>query len=278
MRGFPFIPGSMGLELLMFPTKWFTRAIRSRFSKPDAIGQIEMESRIGHVLWAADLSGNEKPLLPALFDHLAVEAGLRGIQTLIASTHRDNYTFEILLKAGYSPISFKNIWKYQPKSIIGNTQGFSWRRTRSSDLFPVSLVQNRLLNRQEKIFVASVNDSPPDFVLTKDDNVYGYAHVIANQKQLLITPVIDHGKESAFFVIEILIRDFFGQRQTTYLAQLSSQHWIEFIPEDQITPAVPRQEIMAKFLAVQDQQRAVEHAHVRRNQHTDIITPSIKPE
>jgi hypothetical protein len=275
MRGFPFIPGSMGLEILMFPTNCFTRAIRSRFYRPDAIGQVEVERGTGRILWVADFSSNEKPLLPDLLDNLAVEAGLRGIQTLIASTHKENYAFECLLNAGYTPITFKNVWNFQPKSITDGTKKFSWRRAHSYDLYPISLFQNKILSRPEKIITPPVNDIPPGFVLAKNDVVCGYAHVVVNQKQMLITPVIDPGKDPESSALNNLVTEFFGQQRIIYLVQSSSQQWIEKILDDQITLALPRQEIMVKFLAVRDEQRAADYLHSRRNQHTDIVTPSI---
>ncbi|MCD6576423.1 MAG: hypothetical protein J7K66_00240, partial [Anaerolineaceae bacterium] len=113
MRGFKYIPSSIGLECLMFPINWYTRAIRSNSIHASAIGQVEIEHTGGHILWTLDLSNRENKLSADLLNNLAVEAELRSLHFLSASALKNEYTYKKLFNAGYSPFFWQKIWQYK---------------------------------------------------------------------------------------------------------------------------------------------------------------------
>jgi hypothetical protein len=276
MRGFQYIPSSIGLECLMFPINWYTRVIRSNPVHAVAIGQVEIEHTGGRILWALDLSNQEKSLSSDLLDNLAVEAGLRGLHFLAAAAFKDECSYEALFNAGYSPSVWQKIWQYKTDFQTDDTYGFKWRKVRSSDLLSISLLQNKLLSPIEKTIVPPANKKPPAFILFLKETVCGYAYVMTSPDKVMITPIIEPEIPFAVSVLKILVRKFFRHIPVYYLVQTSSQRWIETAFADQIELIHPRHEIMVKHLAVHDKNLASNFNHSRSNRHTDVITPIIK--
>jgi len=276
MRGFQYIPSSIGLECLMFPINWYTRVIRANPVRAVAIGQVEIEHTGGRILWALDLSHQEKMLSANLLDNLAVEAGLRGLHFLAAAVSKDEYTYEVLFNAGYSPSAWQKIWQYKTDFQTDNPLGYKWRKARPSDLLSINLLQNKLLSPNERTIVPPANKKPPAFVLFHEETVCGYAYVMTAPDKILITPIIESEIPFTVSVINILVRKFFRHTPVYYLVQTSSQRWIETALADQIVLIQPRHEIMVKHLAVHDKNLASNFNHSRSNRHTDIVTPIIK--
>lgn len=276
MRGFQYIPSSMGLEILMFPTNWFTRAIRTNPFQSVAFGQVEIEHAGGRILWVVDLSDQEKAFSADLLDNLTMEAGLRGLHFLTASASKDDYAYEYLTNGGYTPAIWQKIWQYKADFQIDCTSEFTWRKVRHSDLFSINLLQSKLLSHIERAITPSTSKKSPAFILFHDDTVCGYAYVMTAHDKVMITPVIDSEKSLNETIIKNLVCKFFRRSRTYYLVQTSSQPWIETILADQIRIIQPRHEIMAKYLAVHDKQLASNYNRSKSNQHTDIVTPISK--
>jgi hypothetical protein len=260
----------------MFPINWYTRVIRSNPVHAVAIGQVEIEHTGGRILWALDLSNQEKSLSANLLDNLAVEAGLRGLHFLAAAAFKDEYSYEALFNAGYSPSFWKKIWQYKTDFQTDDTYGFKWRKVRPSDLLSINLLQNKLLSPNEKFIVPPANKKPPAFILFLEETVCGYAYVMTSPDKVMITPIIEPEIPFAVSVLKILVRKFFRHIPVYYLVQTSSQRWIETTFTDQIELIQPRHEIMVKHLAVRDKNLASNFNHSRSNRHTDVVTPIIK--
>ena len=276
MRGFQYIPSSIGLECLMFPINWYTRVIRSNPVHAVAIGQVEIEHTGGRILWVLDLSNQEKMLSSDLLDNLAIEAGLRGLHFLTAAVSKDKYAYEVLFNAGYSPSTWQKIWQYKTDFQTENIPGFRWRKVRSSDLLSINLLQNKLILLNERAIIPPVNKKPPLFILFYEESVCGYAYVMTAPDKVMITPIIESEIPFAVSGLNILVRKFFHQISACYLVQTSSQRWIETALADQIALIQPRQEIMVKHLAVHEKNLASNFNPSRSNRHTDIVTPIIK--
>lgn len=260
----------------MFPINWYTRVIRTNPVHVVAIGQVEIEHTGGRILWALDLSNQEKMLSANLLDNLAMEAGLRGLHFLKASTSKDEYAYEVLFNAGYSPSVWQKIWQYKTDFLTNNTLGYKWRKVKPSDLLSITLLQNKLLSPNERTIIPPASKKPPAFILFLEDMVCGYAYVMTAPDKVMITPVIESEIPFAVSVLNILVRNFFRHTSIYYLVQISSQRWIETALSNQITLIQPRHEIMVKHLAVHDKILASNFNHSRSNRNTDIVTPIIK--
>jgi hypothetical protein len=276
MRGFQYIPSSIGLECLMFPINWYTRAIRTNSIHAAAIGQVEIEHTGGRVLWALDLSDEEKMLSANLLNNLAVEAELRGLHFLAASASKDECAYEALFNAGYSPSVWQKIWQYKTDFKTDITPEFKWRKVKPSDLLSITLLQNKLLSSNERTIIPPANKKPPAFILFHEETICGYAYVMTSPDKVMITPIIESEIPLSVSVLKILVCKFFRHIPLYYLVQTSSQRWFETALADQIALIQPRHEIMVKHLAVRDKNRASNFNRSRSNRHTDIVTPIIK--
>jgi hypothetical protein len=211
----------------MFPIYWYTRAIRTNPINAVAIGQVEIEHTGGRILWALDLSDQEKMLSADLLDNLAVEAGLRGLHFLAVDASKDEYAYETLSNAGYSPSAWQKIWQYRTDFQTDDTPGYKWRKVKSSDLLSINLLQNKLLSSNERTIVPPANKKPPAFILFHEETACGYAYVMTSPDKVMIKPIIDSEIPFAVSVLKILVRKFFRHRPLCYLVQTSSQQWIE---------------------------------------------------
>ena len=276
MRGFQCIPSSIGLECLMFPVNLYTRAIRTNLIHATAIGQVEIEHTYGRILWIFDQSNQEKTLFGDILDSLAIEAGLRGLHFLAGTAINSGYVYEALSNAGYSPLTWQKIWQHRTNFLTDGVQEFEWRKTKSSDLLSIDLLQNRLLSPNEKIITPPATKKPPAFILFYKGTVCGYAYVVTSPNKIMITPIIEPKLPFIKSVINVLVSKFFNHISVHYLVEISSQRWIETTLTNQITVIQPRYEIMVKHLAVHKTLPSSNFVHSRNNRQTDVITPIIK--
>jgi len=276
MRGFQYIPSSIGLECLMFPVNVYTRAIRTNPIHAIAIGQVEIENMRGRVLWIFDQSDQEQPLFGNILDNLAIEAGLRRLHFLTGTAIIGEYAYEALSNAGYSPSAWQKIWLYRTTFLSDGVQKLEWRKVKPSDLLTIDLLQNKLLFPNEKTVTPPAAKKPPAFILFYEGAACGYAYAITSSNKVMITPIIKHELPFANSVIDALISKFFRHTPVHYLLQISSQQWIETALASQISLIQPRQEIMVKHLAVREILPSSNFVPSRSNRHTDVVAPIIK--
>lgn len=258
----------------MLPVNWFTRAIRSNRTLLTAVGQVEIEHVGGNILWALDLSNTQYVLLNELLDFLAIEAGLRQLHFLKASVSKFESVYDIFIRAGYNPCGWHTIWRIiKDESNHTNFHEFIWKRTRTSDLFSINLLQNKLLSANERRVLPPTNNKIPEYVLFQQDVLIGYAYVQTSNTNALITPVLDPQISSVISTMNSLVNHFFNHIPYHYLILSASQHWIELAMEDQIEQYQTRREIMLKQLVVSSASRILNFNHATSSQHPDIATP-----
>ena len=276
MRGFQCIPSSIGLECLMFPVNLYTRAIRTNLVNAVAIGQVEIEHTGGRLLWIFDQSNQEKTVFGDILDNLAIEAGLRGLHFLTGTAINEEYAYEMLSNAGYSPSFWQKIWRYSTNFLTDSAREFEWRKVKSSDVFSIDLLQNRLLSPNEKVITPPATKKPPAFILFHKGTACGYAYAVTSSNKVMITPIIEPKLPFTKSVLNVLVSKFFRHTPVHYLVEISSQRWIETTLANQITVIQPRHEIMVKHLAVRKILPSSSFIHSRNNSHTDVVTPIIK--
>ncbi|MDO9545469.1 MAG: hypothetical protein Q7J07_01810 [Pelolinea sp.] len=272
LRGSNYVPSSVGLECLMLPVNWFTRAIRSNRARLTAVGQVEIEHVGGRILWILNLSNAENVVSSELLDYLAVEAGLRKLRFLTASVAKHTPLFEVFIQSGYNSSGWYKIWRIKDDITNNNSHEFIWRKTRTSDLFSVNLLQNKWLSNDERRTVPPANKKWPGFVLFCNGVLSGYAYVNTSIGKAMITPVLDPQISNVSSAIKSLINQFFIHIPDHYLVLTASQQWVEVPMQDQIELIQPRHEILLKQLAIRD---AVYSSFdlIPNGQHTDIATP-----
>jgi hypothetical protein len=262
------------MECLMLPVNWFTRAIRANHTGLTAVSQVKIEHVGGNILWALDLLNAENVLSTELLDYLAIEAGLRKLHFLKASVTEHEHVYDVFIRAGYKPCGLNTFWRLRKnKSGFPNLHEYIWRRTRTSDLFSICLLQNKLLSANERRTTPPANRKIPEYVLFQQGVLMGYAYVQTSNTNTLITPVINPKISSVSSAINSLVKRFFNNITNHYLILSDSQQWIELAIIDQIELFQPRREIMLKQIAIYDTSRISNFNHATNSQHTDIATP-----
>jgi len=273
MRGFQYIPGSIGLECLLFPTHWFSCAIRSKNIHANAIAQVEIEHLGGRILWAYDLSAPETLVSLDLLDNLAIEAGLRGLHFLSAVVSDDAPVYSVLRKGGYSPYGSLKIWRIKKDLELKNHPGVQWRRSQTSDSLRIDFLRSRIISKRLMSITSPAEKKMPEYVLMLDGEFHGYAHIFSSADKVMITPFIGADAPSAVPALESLIGRYSLQKKDIYIEEYSSQAYIESVLMNCAEVIFPRQEILVKFFAIRSMVKTGNLNHVRANQHTDIITP-----
>ncbi|MCD6356355.1 MAG: hypothetical protein J7L66_03620 [Anaerolineaceae bacterium] len=275
MRGFEYIPSSIGLECLLFPSKWFTRTIHFNNYRTSAIAQVEMEYQGGRLLWALNVPDYGTAGFSFLLNNLAQEAGKRGAHFLTASIEKKNAAFELFMKAGYSYTSWETVFQYQPDKSMPDTLYLKWRKTLPVDLIAINQLQNKLLTAKEKIIVPPLKECAPNYALFSKDILCGYAYATISFNKAYITPFVDPELPDKQLILNMLINKYFRGRNLFYIKKTPSQSWMELTFSVNTGPILPRREIIVKHLAVREKGMLTNFNYSTHNRHTDIITSAV---
>jgi hypothetical protein len=181
--------------------------------------------------------------------------------------------FDAFIRAGYHSSGWYNSWRIKEKSKSANSHKLIWRKTRTTDLFSIGLLQNKLLYAKERRAIPPANKKIPGYVLLHQGVLMGYAYAQTSITNALITPVLDPQISSVVSTINSLVNNFFNHIPIHYLILSASQQWVELAMKGQIELFQTRREIMLKQLAISDASRIFNFNHATSSQHTDIATP-----
>lgn len=229
-----------------------------------------------NILWAVDTTVDDQSISPRLLDHMAVEVGLRNLHYLSAAISDTEPAYRTLREAGYKPCAWHKVWQLKNNPPVDKVKGINWRKVKSSDTFSISLLQNRLLSAQEKMITAPVDKKPPIFILVHNNSVCGYAYAFSSLDKVVITPFFDPNLINTARAINALLDQFFSRIHTVYLLQTTNQDWVETQIRKQVYLAVPKKEVLVKFLSVLYEDRILNLNHSKTSRHTDVVSPLTK--
>lgn len=282
-RGHPL--GTMGLLAYINPARHLYAAIADG-------GDAALLGGITHargepfakLLYLAPSSRLDDPELPALIEHLTIQAGEWKAFHVLAEVEESSDVFPALRMAGFSVYAWQKLWDV---SLIEKTEtassrhpdgssryaahrveGLSWRRVQSVDLPAVQSLYYQIV----PLLLHPVEPAPNRVAgFVHSENMKCYASVTSGMYGIVLTPLIHPDEHNVSEKISTLVASLPDRRgRKVYLNVRSYQTWLEPVLEDLGALASPRQAVMVKHLA-----RLIKNGQLARAVPTNVnVQPS----
>lgn len=245
-RGHPL--GTMSLLAYINPARHLYAAIANGGESALLGGVIHSRGEpFAKLLYLAPSSRLDDRQLPALIEHLAMQAGEWKAFHVMAEVDETSDVFPALRMAGFSVYAWQKLWDVSLLEKTEPAQGSGWRRVQSVDL---PLVQS--LHYQIVPPLLHPVEPAPNRVIgfVHSENMKCYASVTSGIYGIVLTPLIHPDEHHVSEKIAALIACLSGRNgRRVYLNVRSYQTWLEPVLEDLGALASPRQAVMVKHLA-----------------------------
>jgi hypothetical protein len=245
-RGHPL--GAMGLLAYINPARHLYAAISNGGESVLLGGVIHSRGEpFAKLLYLAPSSRLDDRQLPALIEHLAMQAGEWQAFHVMAEVDETSEVFPALRMAGFSVYAWQ---KLLDVSLIGKTEstsGVGWSRMQSVDMPAIQSLHYQIVPQ----LLHPVEPAPNRILgFVHSENMKCYASVTSGMYGIVLTPLIHPDEHNVGEKIAALISslpDRGGRR--VYLNVRSYQTWLEPVLEDLGAQVSPRQAVMVKHLA-----------------------------
>jgi len=210
LHGFSYIPRSIGLECMLFPTKWFTRSLWKNRKTLAAIAQVERVQQNGRFNWIIAPEHSEEHALQPLLDQVCFESGQRGCLHLTASIEDTSPVVEEFKLNGFTQLGWEHILQYMKSGTDPVAYKTTWRKMKPQDLPAISVLRNKTASLAEKWTLYSTYDNPPQYTLELNGEIAGFAFVIQNGTTAVIIPTISKHVHSPEKLMQSLIHSHFS--------------------------------------------------------------------
>jgi len=245
-RGHPL--GAMGLLAYINPARHLYAAIANGGESVLLGGVIHSRGdTFAKLLYLAPSSRLDDRQLPALIEHLAMQAGEWQAFHVMAEVDESSEVFPALRMAGFSVYAWQKLWDVSLLGKTESTPSVGWRRAQSVDLPAVQSLHYQIVPP----LLHPVEPAPNRAIgFVHSENMKCYASVTSGIYGIVLTPLIhpdEHNVSEKIAALVSSLPDRGGRR--VYLNVRSYQTWLEPALEDLGAQASPRQAVMVKHLA-----------------------------
>jgi len=251
-RGSVLIPAGALLFYFAPATGIFTYLSSGNREHDALLGQVSHSpgSPLARISFLAPESAIEQEAVPALLEHLVIQAGGQGALHLLAEVDEQSAAFPILRKIGFAIYVRQRIWQLQDE-IETNLQNPVWQVSKDSDLIPVRVLYNSLVPG----LVQQVEPPPADplvgLIYRQGDELLAYVELKYGTRGILVQPLIHPDAEGVTADLVRLLLSLPNRRsRPVYICVRSYQSWIEHNLEGLGALAGPQQAVMVKHLAI----------------------------
>ncbi len=252
-RGHPL--GALGLLAYINPARHLYAAIENGGESALLGGIIHTrEESFARLLYLAPLSNLNDPQLPALIEHLAIQAGEWQAVHVIAEVDETSDVFPVLRMTGFSVYAWQRVWdvslfektESNPRRRPERAEGLSWRRMQSVDLHAVQNLHYQIVPQ----LLHPVEPAPNRVMGFVHQGIKCYANIVSGMYGVVLTPLIHPDENDVSGKITSLVANLPDRRgRPVYLNVRSYQAWLEPVLEDLGAKASARQAVMVKHLA-----------------------------
>ena len=244
-RGHPL--GTMGLLAYINPARHLYAAIENSGESALLGGIIHTRGELfARLLYLAPLSNLHDPQLPALIEHLAIQAGEWQAVHVLAEVDETSDVFPALRMTGFSVYAWQRMWDVSLLEQTGSNSNLNWRRMQSLDLPAVQNLHYQIVPQ----LLHPVEPAPNRVMGYVHQNLKCYASITSGMVGVVITPLIRPDENDVSEKIASLVASLPDRRgRPIYLNVRSYQAWLEPVLEDLGALASTRQAVMVKHLA-----------------------------
>ena len=244
-RGHPL--GTMGLLAYINPARHLYAAIENGGESALLGGIIHTRGELfARLLYLAPLSNLHDPQLPALIEHLAIQAGEWQAVHVIAEVDETSDVFPALRMTGFSVYAWQRMWDVSLLEQTGANSNLNWRRMQSLDLPAVQNLHYQIVPQ----LLHPVEPAPNRVMGFVHQGLKCYASITSGMFGVVLTPLIHPDENDVSEKIAYLMASLPDRRgRPVYLNVRSYQAWLEPVLEDLGAKASARQAVMVKHLA-----------------------------
>ncbi len=243
-RGNPL--GAVGLMAYVNPARHIYSAIAN--GKEDSVlGGIihQRDETFAKLLYLAPASQLNHPDLPALIEHLSVQAGEWGAFHVLAEVDETSDAFVPLRKSGFSVYAWQRMWDVSQLTVSGS--GAEWTRVRSVHLHSVQNLYHQIVPP----LLQPIESQPKNASgWMCNEGVKCYVNASQGVYGIVLLPLIhpeatDVGAKLASLIAHLPDR----RNRPVYVCVRSYQAWLEPVLADLGAQGADRQAVMVKHLA-----------------------------
>lgn len=244
-RGHPL--GTMGLLAYINPARHLYAAIENGGESALLGGIIHTRGELfARLLYLAPLSNLHDPQLPALIEHLAIQAGEWQAVHVLAEVDETSDVFPALRMTGFSVYAWQRMWDVSLLEQAGSNSSLSWRRMQSLDLPAVQNLHYQIVPQ----LLHPVEPAPNRVMGYVHQDLKCFASITSGMFGVVLTPLIHPDENDVSEKIASLVASLPDRRgRPVYLNVRSYQAWLEPVLEDLGAKASARQAVMVKHLA-----------------------------
>lgn len=243
-RGHPL--GAMGLLAYINPSRHLYAAIDNDRESALLGGVIHTYGdTFAKLLYLAPSYNLSDPQLPALIEHLSMQAGAWKAFHVIAEVDETSEAFPALRMAGFSVYAWQRLWDVSLLEKTGTDHSEGWRRVQSVDMPAVQSLHYQIVPP----LLHPVEPAPGRVAGFVHKGVKCYANITAGMYGIVLTPLIHPEEHDVSAKISALLQSLPDRRgRRVYLNVRSYQTWLEPVLEDLGAQASKRQAVMVKHL------------------------------
>jgi hypothetical protein len=184
------------------------------------------------------------PGLPALIEHLCIEAGKWGAFHVLAEIDETSQVFPALRAAGFSVYAWQRLWDVS--HIAAKETPGGWAAVHSINLPAIQSLYHQIVPP----LLQPIEPAPRRAVgMICSDGGRCYANLTYGMRGIVLTPLIHPEATDVALKLNSLITQLPERRgRPVYLCVRSYQAWLEPALEDLGAKAAPRQAVMVKHL------------------------------
>lgn len=244
--------------------------------KAIAFGQAEYNHRRARINWLLVTEKADQGALARLIDNLAMEAGLRGSEFMLASTSSDNDLFKILRRAGYCVYGWERFWKIDFSKLNNQTNAnIHWTEPLPIDQYEIVKFQQKYLSHAARSVTPLANEISPDFVWKDEGDIKGCVSIKSFGNRSVIHAIFSSDMADPEGAINNLLALQLGPVSTWYFAQTNNLVWLENTLVKIATPVTDRRELLVKYFAIMEKSAIGLLNHASERGHPDPVAPFI---
>lgn len=276
MHRFTYIPVSIGLECLLFPTRWFTLSLQDSKRRLSTIAQLHQDYQGGCFQWMMITDRVNENTIPRFLETLTAVASQRKYSFLTTSIDQDSDLIDPFILNGFVTIGWEQAWKYQHTDFIKTHDDRDWRLTTPTDHSSINQISNKNLSPAEKSITPSVNQNPPPFSFFIKNELHGYAYIKKNNKTVVVIPFFSPTVLSPALATKQLIDFYYTDYICVYILLKSGSEWHDSVLLEHYKMASSKRVRMVKHLAIKIKDYESERSRVANGSTTDLLTPLSK--
>jgi hypothetical protein len=233
-----------------------------------------MGARTARLAFLLPADGLNAISLPALLEHLTLQAGKWGAFHFLAEVDEHTTAFEGLRRASFSVYAWQRIWRLPdqpPASASGGdgTGGRCWQPARDHDTIAIRSLYQSLVPSLVQPMEGVLEKRPRGWVCVENPphshpgSIQAYVEIISGPRGTWVQPYVHPDIQDPRGLIADLIphisaaagppssaRRTVGRTRPVYVCVRSYQSWLELALHELEAATGPRQALMVKHLAI----------------------------